>query len=58
MGVDKQRELDRLELDLVTFLSAPDSFLPMFLKDIATNKPNTRKDYVRVSENQSQLSES
>ena len=50
VGVDKQRELDRLELDPVTFLSAPDTFLPMFLKDIATNKPNTRKDY--VSENQ------
>jgi len=35
MGLD---ELDRLELDLVTFLSAPDTFLPMFLKDIAADK--------------------
>ena len=52
MGVDERRELDWLELDPVTFLSAPDTFLPMFLKDIATNKPNTRKDYVRVSKNQ------
>ena len=52
VGVDERCELDRLELDPVTFLSTPDTFLPMFLKDIATNKPNTQKDYVRVSENQ------
>jgi hypothetical protein len=58
MGVDEQCELALLELDPVTFLSAPNTFLPMFLKDIANIKPNTRKDYVRVSENQSQLSES
>ena len=38
MGVDERCELDRLELDPVTFLSAPDTFLPMFLKDIAANK--------------------
>ena len=38
MGVDEQCELALLELDPVTFLIAPNTFLPMFLKDIATNK--------------------
>ena len=28
--MDERCELDRLELDPVTFLSAPDIFLPMF----------------------------
>ena len=36
--MDERCELDQLELDPVTFLSAPDIFLPMFLKDIATDK--------------------
>ena len=38
MGVDERCELDQLELNPVTFLSAPDIFLPMFLKDIAAYK--------------------
>jgi hypothetical protein len=38
VGVDERCELERLELDPVTFLSAHDIFLPMFLKDIAVDK--------------------